>query len=112
MLAPRVGATALVVFSTAPGRSFRQAFKLAVPPEVAAQADSEFVRIKADPLSSKLWGGNSYRWWADILDHDLTADVLWCALPSSLSTASGTDQPPFKSRAWCGTIFNEPAAAT
>ncbi|HYY53583.1 MAG TPA: hypothetical protein VE755_11960, partial [Myxococcales bacterium] len=23
-----------------------------------------------------LWGGNSYRWWADILDHDLTADLL------------------------------------
>ena len=81
MLAPRVRATALVVFSTAPGRSFRQAFKLAVPPEVAAQADSEFARIKADPLSSKLWGGNSYRWWADILDHDLTADVLSVRAP-------------------------------
>ena len=78
---PRVGATALVVFSAAPGRSFRQAFKLAVPPEVAAQADSEFARIKADPLSSKLWGGNSYRWWADILDHDLTADVLSVRAP-------------------------------
>ncbi len=76
ILAPRVNPTAVVIFSTAPGRSFREAFKLAVPPAVAAQADSEFARIKADPLSSKVWGGNSYRWWADILDHDLTADLL------------------------------------
>ena len=81
MLAPRVRPTALVVFSTAPGRSFRQTFKLSVPPEVAAQADSEFAKIKADPLSPKLWGGNSYRWWADILDHDLTADLLSVRAP-------------------------------
>jgi len=81
MLAPRVGPTAVVVFSTAPGRSFRETFKSAVPPQVAAQADSEFARIKADPLSSKVWGGNSYRWWADILDHDLTADLLAVRAP-------------------------------
>jgi pimeloyl-ACP methyl ester carboxylesterase len=81
MLARRIQPTALVVFSTAPGRSFRQTFKLAVPSEVAAQADAEFARIKADPLSPKLWGGNSYRWWADILDHDLTADLLSVRAP-------------------------------
>jgi pimeloyl-ACP methyl ester carboxylesterase len=76
ILATRVKTTALVVFSTAPGRSFRETFKLTVPKEIAAQADLEFARIKAAPLSPKLWGGNSYRWWADILDHDLTADLL------------------------------------
>lgn len=76
MLAPRVTPTAVVIFSTAPGRSFRETFKLAVPPAVAAQADSEFAKISANPLSSKVWGGNSYRWWADILDYDGTADLL------------------------------------
>jgi pimeloyl-ACP methyl ester carboxylesterase len=81
MLAPRVGPTAVVIFSTAPGRSFRETFKFAVPPQVAAQADSEFTKIKAEPLSSKVWGGNSYRWWADILDHDLTADLLSVRAP-------------------------------
>ncbi len=81
MLAPRVEPTAVVVFSTAPGRSFRQTFKLVVPPEVAAQADSAFAKIKARPLSPRLWGGNSYRWWADILDHDLTADLLSVRAP-------------------------------
>ena len=81
MLAPRTNPTAVVIFSTAPGRSFRQTLKLAVPPEIAAQADAEFARIKADPMSQKLWGGNSYRWWADILDHDLTADLLSVRAP-------------------------------
>ena len=81
ILAPRVGPTAVVVFSTAPGRSFRQTFKLTVPTEVAAQADSEFAKITADPVSPKLWGGNSHRWWADILDHDLTADLLSVRAP-------------------------------
>ena len=75
-LAPRVRPTAVVILSTAPGRSFRKGFKLMVPPEVAAQADSEFAKIDSDPLSAKTWGGNSYRWWADVLDHDFTADVL------------------------------------
>jgi pimeloyl-ACP methyl ester carboxylesterase len=81
MLAPRVKPTAVVVFSTAPGRSFRETLMLAVPPDIARQADSEFAKIKANPLSSKLWGGNSYRWYADILDHDLTADVLSVRAP-------------------------------
>ncbi len=80
MLASRVKPTTIVVFSSAPGR-FREIFKLAVPSEVARQADSEFAKIKANPLSSKVWGGNSYRWFADILDRDLTADLLSISAP-------------------------------
>src|SRR5206468_1586080 len=48
---------------------------------IAAEAESEFAKIKADPVSSKTWGGNSYLWWADILDHDLTADLLSVRAP-------------------------------
>jgi pimeloyl-ACP methyl ester carboxylesterase len=81
MLAPQVRPTAVIILSTAPGRSFRKGFKLMVPPEVAAQADSEFAKIESDPLSAKTWGGNSYRWWADVLDHDFTADVLLVNAP-------------------------------
>jgi pimeloyl-ACP methyl ester carboxylesterase len=81
MLAPLVKPTAVVLFSSAAGRSFREMFKLVVPPEVARQADSEFAKIKANPLSSKVWGGNSYRWYADILDRDLTADLLSIRAP-------------------------------
>jgi len=76
ILAPRVKPTALVIFSTAPGHSFADIFKLMVPPDVAQHADEELKKIKADPMSAKVWGGNSYRWWTDILHQDMTADLL------------------------------------
>jgi len=81
LLAPEVDPSAVVIFSTTPGRSFRQTFKMSVPPQVAAEADAEFQRIEAEPLSARLWGGNSYRWWADILDRDLTAALLTVRAP-------------------------------
>jgi alpha-beta hydrolase superfamily lysophospholipase len=48
---------------------------------VAQHADDEFKRIEADSLSAKVWGGNSYRWWADILRQDMTADLLEATSP-------------------------------
>jgi len=76
ILAPKVNPTAVVIFSSAPGHSFGEIFKLSVPPEVAQHADDEFKKIEAEPLSAKVFGGNSYRWWTDILHHDMTADLL------------------------------------
>jgi pimeloyl-ACP methyl ester carboxylesterase len=76
LLAPTVAADAVVIFSSAPGHSFAEEFKMSVPPEVAQQASAEFEKIKADPMSSKVWGGNSYRWWADILRQDLASRLL------------------------------------
>jgi alpha-beta hydrolase superfamily lysophospholipase len=81
VLAPRVKPDAVVVFSTAPGRNFRETFKLAIPPPVAAQADAVFAMALADPKSTTVWGGNSYRWWADILDRDLVADLMAAEVP-------------------------------
>ncbi len=76
LLAPSVNANAIIIFSSAPGHSFEKLFKMTVPPEIAEQAGSEFKKIEADPTSSKVWGGNSYRWWADILHQDMTAALL------------------------------------
>lgn len=76
VLAPRVQPAATVIFSTGPGQRFRQIFKLAVPPPVWAEAEAVFAKVRAAPDSAEVWGGNSYRWWADILDHDLLADLL------------------------------------
>ena len=76
LLAPSVKANAIIIFSSAPGHSFEKLFKMTVPPETAEHAGTEFKKIKADPTSSKVWGGNSYRWWADILHHDMTAALL------------------------------------
>lgn len=76
VVAPRVTPNAVVVFSTAPAQTFRETFMLSVPPEVAAQANAQFARIAANRTSSELWGGNSFRWWSDILDRDLVSDLL------------------------------------
>jgi len=76
LLAPSVWAKALIIFSSAPGHSFEKLFKMTVPPEIAEQASAEFEKIKAEPTSPKVWGGNSYRWWADILHQDMTAALL------------------------------------
>ncbi|MES2341373.1 MAG: hypothetical protein V4597_06820 [Pseudomonadota bacterium] len=81
LLAPRVHPSATVIFSTGPGQTFRQTFKLAVPPPVWAEAEAVFARVEAAPESAEVWGGNSYRWWADILDHDLLADLLAVETP-------------------------------
>ena len=76
ILAAKVNPTAVVIFSAALGHSFGDIFKLSVPPAVAHHADDEFKKIEAEPLSAKVWGGNSYRWWADILRQDVAADLL------------------------------------
>jgi pimeloyl-ACP methyl ester carboxylesterase len=81
ILAAKVNPTAVVIFSAAPGYSFGEIFKLSVPPAVAQHADNEFKKIEADPLSAKVCGGNSYRWWADILRQDMAADLLKAESP-------------------------------
>lgn len=91
MLAATSKPTAIVVFSTALGQTFRESFALSVPPDVAAMAEIEFVKIKAQPNSPRLWGGNSYRWWADVLDHDYLADLLSVGAPILLVQGE-TDQ--------------------
>ena len=55
ILSPRVNATAVVIFSSAPGHSFAQLFKMTIPPEVAQHADEEFKKIKAAPNSANVW---------------------------------------------------------
>jgi pimeloyl-ACP methyl ester carboxylesterase len=81
ILAAKLNPTVVVIFSAAPGHSFGEIFKLSVPPAVAQHADDEFKKIEAEPLSAKVWGGNSYRWWADILRQDMAADLLRAESP-------------------------------
>lgn len=94
ILAPRVNATAVVIFSSAPGHSFARLFKMTVPPEVAQHADEEFKKIKAAPNSANVWGGNSYRWWTDILNQDMTADLLRTTSPVLLVQGERDNHAP------------------
>ena len=81
ILAARVKADAVVVFSVGPGFPLRESFKRVVPPPIAVTADQRFAEIRANPQSSLVWGGSSYRWWADIMDRRLVDDLLQSDAP-------------------------------
>lgn len=101
VLAPMMKPSAVVLFSTAPGRNFASGFKRDLPPRVAAQANAVFADVRAHPTSTKLWGGNSYVWWADILRLDTTADMLRVTAPVLMVQGdSDTDAPVEGARAF------------
>lgn len=76
ILAGEIDPSAAVVFSAATGIPFRDSFVQVIPPPMAAEASAQLARARADPLSAQVWGGNSYRWWADIADRPLWEDAL------------------------------------
>jgi alpha-beta hydrolase superfamily lysophospholipase len=76
VLAAQVDADAAVIFSSATGIPFRDAFVQVLPPEVAAAAPAQLEKARHNPLSAETWAGNSYRWWADIADRPLWEEAL------------------------------------
>ena len=81
ILTSRVDAIAAVVFSSATGIPFRDSFIKVLPPDLAAQADAELRSAKRHPMSAHVWAGNSYRWWADIIDRPLWKEALRAKAP-------------------------------
>jgi pimeloyl-ACP methyl ester carboxylesterase len=76
ILASQVRADAAVIYSGATGIPFHEAFVQNIPPQMAAAAPAELAKIRRAPLSDRVWGGNSYRWWADIIDRPLWDEAL------------------------------------
>jgi dienelactone hydrolase len=76
ILAAEVDASATIIFSSATGVPFREAFVQVLPPPVASEARARLDAARQNPLSAERWGGNSYRWWADIADRPLWRDAL------------------------------------
>ncbi|MFT4252369.1 MAG: hypothetical protein QM608_07785 [Caulobacter sp.] len=76
ILAAETDADAAVIFSSATGVPFRDAFLQVLPPPVVPEARARIDKARRDPLSAERWGGNSYRWWADIVDRPLWEDAL------------------------------------
>jgi alpha-beta hydrolase superfamily lysophospholipase len=69
MAAPLIKETrGTVIFSSGIGVPVGELILGAVPPPVAAAAPAVFAEAKANPSGTKLWGGASYRWWADAVD--------------------------------------------
>ncbi|MDB5424581.1 MAG: hypothetical protein JWQ29_1997, partial [Phenylobacterium sp.] len=81
ILASQVKADAAVIYSAATGMLFRDAFIQVLPPEMAAEVPSTLEAVRRNPTSAKVWGGNSYRWWADIMDRPLWEDALKARAP-------------------------------
>jgi alpha-beta hydrolase superfamily lysophospholipase len=81
ILAAKVEPNAAVIYSSATGMPFAEAFVQVIPPQMAAEAPAELARIRRAPLSDKVWGGNSYRWWADVIDRPLWEEALKARAP-------------------------------
>jgi alpha-beta hydrolase superfamily lysophospholipase len=81
ILASQVNPNAAVIYSGATGIPFHEAFIQNIPPQMAAEAPAELARIRRAPLSDQVWGGNSYRWWADVIDRPLWEDALKAKAP-------------------------------
>ncbi|MEO1787168.1 MAG: alpha/beta hydrolase [Pseudomonadota bacterium] len=74
-------ARAVVVLSTGTGLTMSEFFPMVVPPPVAAQMEVVFEAARANPESTEIAGGNSYKWWADVLDRRLSDDLLKSTVP-------------------------------
>lgn len=72
---------AVVVFSTGTGIRLSDMILSIMPPSAVAEAKEEFSRIRDNPDSNTLWSGNTYKWWADIMDRTLSNDLLKGSAP-------------------------------
>lgn len=69
ILASRLKPDATILLSSASASTFGDMVKSTVPPEGHATIDAGFAAARANPDSSELFAGQTYRFWADILDH-------------------------------------------
>ncbi|WP_445355265.1 alpha/beta hydrolase family protein [Microbulbifer sp. EKSA008] len=96
-LAPRLNPDAAVVFSTGLGESFAQVLKSLVPPHVAKEVDAKLAYARANPESAEVWGGNSMRWWADVVDRVPVNDLLNSHAPVLLIQGTEDKSAPVSS---------------
>ena len=69
LAAPSIPETrAVIVWSSGIGLPVGQMIRSALPPPALAEVDRVFAEARANPASTRQWGGASYRWWADALD--------------------------------------------
>lgn len=85
---------AVVVFSTSTGLTMRESLPMVVPPSVAKRLSDVFAEARANPESSRVFGGNSLKWWADILDRRLSDDLLKSSVPVLLVHGENDSHSP------------------
>ncbi|WP_295797681.1 hypothetical protein [uncultured Microbulbifer sp.] len=80
-LTPLLRPIATVVFSSGPGASLAESLLSVIPPPAKKQANEVFKQARENPESTKMWGGNSYRWWADVVDDVQVKHLLKTNVP-------------------------------
>lgn len=85
---------AVVVFSTGTGLTMAEFFPMVVPPPVAQHMAAVFDEVRSNPLSLGIAGGNSMKWWADILDRRLSDDLLDSSAPILLIHGENDSHAP------------------
>lgn len=90
-LTPLVQPDATVVFSSGLGLPLAQAIMQVIPPAVREEARQKLAEARDDPDSVEVFGGNSYRWWADVMDDVLINEPLKTHVPLLL-VQGGRDQ--------------------
>lgn len=80
-LASTVAANAVIVYSAGIGEPLAHSLKRVVPPVVASELDDLLERVRANPELAGDWGGNSYRWWADIAEARLVDEMMISTAP-------------------------------
>lgn len=46
-----------------------------LPPAAQAGLKAQLDAMRSDPTADRIWGGNTWRWWADIMDRRLADDL-------------------------------------
>ncbi|WP_444938174.1 alpha/beta hydrolase family protein [Microbulbifer sp. JMSA002] len=96
-LAPKLNPDAAVVFSSGLGQSFAEVLKSLVPPHVATEVDAKLAYARTNPESVEVWGGNSMRWWADVVDRVPVNDLLDSHVPVLLIQGTEDKSSPVSS---------------
>lgn len=80
-LVGHVPADALILFSSGTGTSFGEMILDAAPAEARQHIEAGFEASRADPDSSTLFGGQTYRFWANSVDYRPLDDLLAIGTP-------------------------------
>jgi pimeloyl-ACP methyl ester carboxylesterase len=75
LAAQRPEVDAVVVFSTGVGEPLSVSLPAVLPPAAQAGLKAQLDAMRSDPTADRIWGGNTWRWWADIMDRRLADDL-------------------------------------
>lgn len=93
ILAGETDADVAILLSTAPGGTFADIVKSAVPAEGHATVEAGFERARQNPDSVEVWAGHSLRFWANALDLRVS-DTMLDADTNFLLIQGGRDPVP------------------